>query len=329
MKLIYSFKINILNEERRNFRPNGGTDGFDSDEEVQQKKTKTQVKKEKAAIAETATAAPAKKLSNAEREKRTQDGFEIIDQGRPQTAQPRGRGGDRGGRGRGGDRPQTGRGGRGGDRGGRGRGGNRGGGDRGGRGRNEYGQGQSFRGAPRKRPDGLPQTEARGNKTRLDADGNEIAPAGRPGRDRNTGDEGGQHGGYDKRDGTGRARRGGKAGSKFGEGDAVDRQYQRKGQDASGTGEEQAEETKEESKEPAEQEVEVIYGVSFDDYFKENARTGAKQGRDAQGVSKDTKVEANTKAKEYEQTTKLKNTTAYNVAGKGAMDVKDNLNVGF
>lgn len=284
------------------FAAMGGADGFDSDEEVQNKKTKTQVKKEKNQIAEQATVAPLKKMTNAQREKTVSDGFAVVDQGRPQTAQPRGgRGGDRGGRGRGGDRPQTGRGG--GERGRGGRGGERGrggrggrGGDRGGRGGDGEGRGQLFRGAPRKRPvDGGPENEPRG---RLNADGENRDPDQRPPRrPRNEGGEG-PHGGYDRKDASGRGRRGNKQGGKFGEGDQVERTYKQKGAEASASTE-PAEETKEE-KGPAEDEVEVIYGVSFDDYFNTNPLTGKKESRASQGVTKDTKVEANTKEKTHE-----------------------------
>lgn len=147
---------------------------------------------------------------------------------------------------------------------------------------------------------------------------------------RNTGKEGAEHDGYDKRDGTGRGRRGGRRGGKFSEGETDDRQYQKKGQEASAATEDVAEETKQVDEDKlAEDEVEVVYGVSFEDYFGSNPLLGAKKGRDAQGVSKDTKVEANTKAKEFEQVTKLKNTTAYDVKGKGAYQAEAGLTVGF
>jgi len=115
----------------------------------------------------------------------------------------------------------------------------------------------------------------------------------------------------DRRDGTDRRGRGGKQAGKFSTGEGDARVYQKKGQNATNEGEghddTEAKEKKEEP--PAEEEKEVIYGVSYEDYFKSNALLGAKEARTATGVSKDVKVKANDKLKEHEQTTKIKNTT--------------------
>jgi hypothetical protein len=73
----------------------------------------------------------------------------------------------------------------------------------------------------------------------------------------------------------------------------------------------------------------VILGVSFDDYFKENASTAAKQGRAAEGL-KGQKVQANAAVKEHVATLKT-NAYAVHARSKHAVDGKDGaaLTIGF
>lgn len=52
---------------------------FDSDDEGAAKKTKTQVKKEKAAIAEKVVAAPVKKMTEAQKARNAGEGFENVE----------------------------------------------------------------------------------------------------------------------------------------------------------------------------------------------------------------------------------------------------------
>lgn len=264
----------------------------DSDDEVQvQKQTKTQKKKEERKI----EAKPIK----INKEKMTEGEFQMIDTNqskRPATG-GRGRGGgDReggwkqdggsrgGGRGRGGEGRPRGeyRGGRGGDRGSRG-------GDRGGRGRG------GERG-------GRPNTA----QQRLDADGNPIKPANRRQRDVNTGEEGEEHGGFDRRDGTGRRGRRNKEGAgAFGAGIAPDQRYKKKDVDTvekeegADIAEQKAAETapKEEKKEEWKEE---ILGYSYDDYFKDKTQTQKKDARAVEKISG--KTEANKKEKEHTET---------------------------
>jgi len=286
----------------------------DSDDEAP-RQTKTQAKKAKAAVAEQAVAKPARQLTQKQVQQATNEGFDVVTNERPQTGARGGRGG-RGGEGRG--RGGEGRGGRGGNREDRPQTGRGRGGPRGGRGENR-GRGRGAAGGER----------GRGGRT--DAEGNPIRQRNeREGRDRHEGDEGKEHGGMDRRDGTGRGRRGAAKGGagKFNEGARPEGQYKKR--DVAGAvAEETATETREEEKVAEPEYEEVVYGVSWDDYFAENPATGAKQARAAAGVAKDVKTQANTAVKEHEQTTKLVNKTAYAIAGRGAVVADAGLTVGF
>lgn len=181
----------------------------DSDDEVVAKQTKTQKKKEANKITEK----PVKTISATQKDKLAQEGFDVIDATRPQT----GRGG-RGGRG-GGDRGDFRGGGRGGDRGGF-RGGDRGRGERG-RGGRGGDRGRGGRGGG-DRPMTARRTDADGNPVRQD---NRRQRPDRPPQDDNK-----EHGGYDRRDGTGRGqRRDRKAGAgAFNEGSKPEHAYKKK-----------------------------------------------------------------------------------------------------
>lgn len=253
----------------------------DSDDEVLQQKTKTQIKKEERKITEKKPV-PAAKVNAQQMEA---GGFEVVSktQEKTQAAEPR-----RGGRGE--------RGSRGGERGGRG-------GERGGRGRGERGGRGGERGP---RP------------VRTDADGNPIREENEIKRRPYTGKPREEAHPMDRKSGTGRGRRPINKKDGHGKGNvgqSEDVAYKKKNED--GTEEAvQAEEPKEEKKEEEPKVIikEEVIGVSMDDFLGTRARVGPKQGRDAEGV-KGVKVEG-LKDEKVKQSTQQQNQYAKQTLAK-------------
>lgn len=140
----------------------------------------------------------------------------------------------------------------------------------------------------------------------------------------NQADDADKHGGFDRRDGTGKRERARKTG-----GENPAKMYKKKDADTieaaeSATIEEQKEETK--AEEP--KEVEEIIGVSLDDFLADKAQTIKKEGRGAEKIS-GVKVQAKASEKEHHSTV-LKNQYGYGVYNKGAFSQSDQkISIGF